>query len=103
ETPDSSLSTKEKNELDFVVLSDQGNKVAQEFGLVFELPMELRPIYQVFGIDIESHNGDKSFKLPVPATYVVAPSGEIVYAFADADYTKRAEPDDIIAALKNAA
>ncbi|MEM7593330.1 MAG: peroxiredoxin-like family protein, partial [Cyanobacteria bacterium P01_A01_bin.83] len=46
ETPDSSLSTKEKNELDFVVLSDQGNKVAQEFGLVFELPMELRPIYQ---------------------------------------------------------
>ena len=100
ETPDNSLSTSEKNQLEFTVLSDVGNKIARQFGLVFQLPMEIRPIYEQFGIDVAAHNGDDKFELPVPATYVVAPNGEIVFAFADADYTKRAEPSDIIAALK---
>ncbi|MEM9905222.1 MAG: peroxiredoxin-like family protein [Cyanobacteria bacterium P01_D01_bin.44] len=103
ETPDNSLSTQEKNALTFAVLSDVGNKVSREFGLVFQLPETLRPIYKGFGIDIEAYNGDQTFELPVPATYVVAPSGEIVYAFADADYTKRAEPADVVAALKQIA
>ncbi|MEM8808140.1 MAG: peroxiredoxin-like family protein [Cyanobacteria bacterium P01_G01_bin.38] len=103
ETPDNSLSTQEKNALTFSVLSDVGNKVSREFGLVFQLPEALRPIYKGFGIDIEAYNGDQTFELPVPATYVVAPSGEIVYAFADADYTKRAEPADVVAALKQIA
>lgn len=103
ETPDNSLSTSEKNALTFAVLSDVGNKVSREFGLVFQLPEALRPIYKGFGIDIEAYNGDPTFELPVPATYVVAPSGEIVYAFADADYTKRAEPADVVAALQQIA
>ena len=103
ETPDNSLSTQEKNELTFTVLSDVSNKIAQKFGLVFQLPTELRPIYEGFGIDIVAHNGDQTFELPIPATYVVAPNGEIIYAFADADYTKRAEPDDVIAVLKQVA
>ncbi|MEM9449042.1 MAG: peroxiredoxin-like family protein [Cyanobacteria bacterium P01_E01_bin.6] len=100
QTPDNSLSTTEKNELEYEVLSDVGNVVARELGLVFTLPDALRPIYANFGIDLPAHNGDRTFELPVPATYVVAPSGEIVYAFADADYTRRAEPNDILAALK---
>lgn len=101
ETPDHALSTRDKQELSFIVLSDVGNKVAREFGLVFQLPAPLRPIYQGFGIDIPAHNGDQSFELPIPATYVVAPNQEIVYAFADVDYTKRAEPGDVIAALQS--
>ncbi|NER84847.1 MAG: AhpC/TSA family protein, partial [Leptolyngbya sp. SIO1D8] len=56
ETPDSSLSTQEKNGLSFQVLSDVGNQIAQAFGLVFTLPETLRPIYQGFGIDIPAHN-----------------------------------------------
>ncbi|MEO0456305.1 MAG: peroxiredoxin-like family protein [Cyanobacteria bacterium P01_A01_bin.114] len=103
ETPDNSLSTSEKNALSFVVLSDVGNRVARDFGLVFQLAEELRPIYKGFGIDIEAYNGDATFELPVPATYVVAPDGDIVYAFANADYTKRAEPADVITALKQVA
>ncbi|MEM9092419.1 MAG: peroxiredoxin-like family protein [Cyanobacteria bacterium P01_F01_bin.53] len=100
ETPDNSLSTQEKNELTFTVLTDDKNAVSRELGLVFALPEELRPIYSSFGIDIPAYNGDESFELPVPATYVVAPDGSIVYAFADADYTKRAEPADVVSALK---
>lgn len=100
ETPDNSLSTSEKNQLDFTVLSDVGNKVAREFGLVFQLPKEILPIYRQFGIDVAAHNGDENFELPVPATYIATPDGEIVYAFADADYTKRAEPSEVVSVLQ---
>ncbi|MEL6322036.1 MAG: peroxiredoxin-like family protein [Cyanobacteria bacterium J06626_14] len=101
QTPDNSLSTTEKNELEYEVLSDVGNVVARELGLVFTLPESLRPIYENFGIDLPAHNGDRTFELPVPATYVVAQNGEIIYAFAEADYTQRAEPSDILAAVKS--
>ena len=100
ETPDSSLSTAEKNELAFEVLSDDGNAVAREFGLVFTVDPELRPIYDTFGIDIPGHNGDDSYEIPVPATYVIDTDGTILDAYVDADYTKRMEPDDVIQALK---
>lgn len=100
ETPDNTLTTQEKNDLAFTVLSDADNQVARTFGLVFELPESLRPIYESFGIDLVAANGNNRFELPVPATYVVQPSGEIIYAFADADYTKRAEPSEILNVLQ---
>ncbi|MEM9217016.1 MAG: peroxiredoxin-like family protein [Cyanobacteria bacterium P01_F01_bin.150] len=100
ETPDNSLTTQEKNELAFPVLSDLDNQVARQSGLVFQLPASLRPIYDGFGIDLVAYNGNDQFELPIPATYVVQPNGEIVYAFADVDYTKRAEPSDVVNALK---
>lgn len=100
ETPDNSLSTKEKNSLAFEVLSDVGNAVARTFGLVFTLPEYLRPVYQSFGIDLVAHNGDETFELPVPATYVVNPDGTVVHAFVNVDYTKREDPEQTLAVLK---
>ena len=99
ETPDTSLSTKERNELSFEVLSDRGNALARQLGLVFTLPESLRPIYRNFGIDIPAHNGDDTFELPLPATYVVSTDGTIIYSFANADYTQRLDPAEIIKAL----
>ncbi|MGB6327945.1 MAG: peroxiredoxin-like family protein [Halarcobacter sp.] len=96
QTPDASLSTKEKNELAFEVLSDSHNKIAKEYGLVFSLAEELRPIYESFGIDIVGLNQEDSFELPMPATYVINKNKEIIYSFIDEDYTKRCEPQDII-------
>lgn len=96
QTPDSSLSTKEKNELAFEVLSDKENKVAKEYGLVFSLAEELRPIYKSFGIDIESSNKEDSYELPMPATYIINKNQEIIYSFIDEDYTKRSEPQTIL-------
>ena len=101
QTPDNSLSTKEKNELEFDVLSDVGNKVAEKFGLVFSLDQELRPKYQDFGIDVPAHNGDQSYNLPLAATYVVSSDAVVKYAFVSADYTERAEPDEVIQTLKS--
>ncbi|WP_017323967.1 peroxiredoxin-like family protein [Synechococcus sp. PCC 7336] len=100
QTPDRSLSTVEKNELTFEVLSDVGNRVARQYGLVFTLPEELRPIYASFGIDVPAHNGDETFELPLAATYVIAPNGIIAHAFINADYKQRLEPANIIAVLK---
>jgi len=100
ETPDHSLNTQEKNDLAFDILFDEGNKISKQFGLVFELPEVLRPIYDKFGIDVTGHNGDDSFELPIPATYVINTAGEIVYHFVQIDYTKRSEPSDVLAAVK---
>lgn len=100
QTPDHSLSTAEKYELQFKVLSDVGNKVADKFGLVFKLPDELQELYNKFGIVLPKFNGDESWELPMPGTYVIDKDGTVSYAFADADYTKRAEPDEVIAKLQ---
>ncbi|HUX03409.1 MAG TPA: peroxiredoxin-like family protein [Acidimicrobiales bacterium] len=100
QTPDNSISTAEKFELAFPVLSDQGNAVAESFGLVFSLPESLRELYRGFGYDLPAVNGDATFRLPLPATYVIESNGVIAWRFADADYTKRAEPDDVIAILE---
>ncbi|MBF2036418.1 MAG: AhpC/TSA family protein [Leptolyngbyaceae cyanobacterium T60_A2020_046] len=103
ETPDNSLSTTEKHDLAFPVLSDERNRVAKAFGLVFTVPEALRPIYDAFGIDIPAYNGDDSFELPLPATYVVATDGTIVHAFVNTDYQQRQDPEGIVAALKQLA
>ena len=99
ETPDNSLSTAEKNSLTFEVLSDVGNHVAHQFGIVFQLPEILRPIYAGFGINLSAANGDDMFELPIPATYVIDTDLKICMAFVEPDYTKRLDPEEIIATL----
>lgn len=99
--PDETISTAQKNDLEFDVLSDVSNKVAEQFGLLFTLDERIQALYTQFGIDFEHYYGDKSFKLPLPATYVINQEGIITYAFLNEDYTLRAEPTDIMAALES--
>ena len=94
--PDKSLSSIQKDVLSFQVLSDLQNKVARQFGLVYTLDAKLQPLYKQTGIDLPEFNGDESYELPLPATYVVDSDGIIKLAFADVDYTKRLEPDKVI-------
>lgn len=100
EIPDSSISTSEKHDLEFEVLSDVGNQVARTFGIVFELIPGVAEAYQN-GFGLHAFNGDTSNELPLAATYVINTDGEIVYAFLDEDYRNRAEPAAIIEALKS--
>lgn len=102
QTPDQSLTTQEKHDLKFPVLSDESNSVARQFGLVFSLDESLRPIYESFGIDLERHNGDRSFELPVPATYLVAQDGTILNTFVNLDYRDRLAPETAIKWLQQA-
>ncbi|HHJ34732.1 MAG TPA: AhpC/TSA family protein [Gammaproteobacteria bacterium] len=100
QTPDKSTDQISASKLTFDVLSDVGNKLARQCGLVFTLPESLRPIYAAWELDIPGHNGDDSFELPMPATFIVGTDGKINYAFIDMDYTKRLEPAVIIEQLK---
>lgn len=100
QSPDASLSTKEKNNLEFEVLSDTDNLIAKEYGLVFSLDDELKPIYKSFGIDIPSANDSTSYELPMPAIFVINKHNEIIYSFIDEDYTKRCEPQKILDIIK---
>ena len=100
ETPDNSLSTIEKHQLQFNVLSDVGNVLSRQYGLLMTVYEEMRPLYLEWGIDLPASNGDDSYELPVPATYVIGTDGIVRAAHVDKDYTKRMEPADIVAALR---
>ncbi|KAK4934687.1 hypothetical protein LTR10_024105 [Elasticomyces elasticus] len=96
ELPDTTLSTTEKNGLEFTVLSDVGNKYARELGILFQQPDTLRPIFDKFGHDLKKRNGDDSFALPIPATLLVDQKGIVRNTFIEPDYTKRLEPSEAL-------
>lgn len=99
ELAEKAADTVAKNGLEFTVLTDQDNRLAKAFGIVFELPEVIRPIYES-RIGLANYNGNDNNELPLAATYVIDSEGVIRWAFLDADYKKRAEPADIVAAVK---
>jgi peroxiredoxin len=88
--------------LEFPILSDAHNNVAAAFGLRFTLPHYLVDLYKQLKNDLPAFNGDDSWTLPMPARYVIARDGTIVYAEVNPDYTQRPEPSDMIPALRTA-
>lgn len=100
ELPDKSLSTSDKHNLEFEVLSDLHNQVAKKYGIVFKLTDDVASIYNK-SFDMNSHNGDKSNELPLAATYIINKDGKIAYAFLDVDYRNRAEPSELTTFIKN--
>ncbi len=82
--------------LPFPVLADPGNKVAEQFGLVYTLPEYMRDYYRSILVNIPFVNGDQSWRLPLPATYVVAQDGTVFFAEAHADFRVRPEPDEAL-------
>jgi peroxiredoxin len=99
QTPDNSLSTAEKNELKFPVLSDSALAASDAFGITFNLPPDLVDLYGRVGNDLPVINGNGQWALPIPATFVINPQGQITYAHVEADYRERAEPTDVMAML----
>jgi len=99
ELPDSSLSFKEKMELEFGVYSDVNNELAKKLGLVFKLDDKINALQKEFGMDIAVSNGNTTGELPFAATFVVDKKGNITYAFVDENYTRRAEPSDVLKEL----
>ena len=84
--------TEEPKPLSFELLRDFGNRVAEAYGLAFTLPDDLREIYVKFGIDLAQGNGDGTWRLPMPARFVIDRGGIIRAVDADPDYTRRPEP-----------
>ena len=99
QTPDSSAATEGENALAFPVLSDVGNRVSQEYGLVFRVDDATRERYAAVGVDLARYNGTDGWELPVPATYVIGVDGVVEAAFVEADYSLRASVRDVLRAL----
>lgn len=100
QTPDHSLSTKEKHELAFAVLSDMGNGVAREYGLAFPLDEAGRALHAQMGADLPAYNGDDSWELPVTGTFLVDQSRTVRLASVDPNFFHRLDPSVVIARLK---
>jgi peroxiredoxin len=101
ELPDHSLTTAEKNDLAYPVLSDVNGELAAALGIRFELSDNVRPFYEKAGHNLPERNGSGTWALPIPATFVVAKGGEIIATFIDPDYRKRADPNVALDALRN--
>ena len=90
----------EEKNLTFEVLSDPGNKTAENYGIKYQLPNNLIKIYSQFGIDLPKHNGDDTWTLPLPIRLIIDPNGIILDAEINADYTVRPEPEDTLKKLR---
>lgn len=91
----------DQHKLRFPLLSDSGNKIARQFGLTYRVPAEQESVYRRAFVSLPFTNGDDSWDLPIPATYIVDRDGRILYASANEDYTVRPEPADILAVLQS--
>ena len=84
--------------LPFPLLSDPGCALAEKFGLVYTVSEYLREYYLSIMVNLPFINGEPSWRLPLPATYVVSPAGRVVLAEAHADFRVRPEPEEALAA-----
>jgi len=100
ETAPDEIKTTYKKGIDAVVESDIDNKVGKEYGIVFQL---LDGVAKIYGekFNLDAYNGNEDNELPLAATYIIGQDGIIEYAFLDADYRNRANPEDLVAFLKN--
>jgi peroxiredoxin len=90
----------DQHRLRFALLSDAGNQVARQFGLVYRLPDEQQAIYRRAFVNLPFINGDESWELAIPATYILERDGTVLFASADEDYTERPEPAEILEQLR---
>lgn len=88
-----------QHELKFPVLHDPGCGVAEQFGLAFELPDYLREYYRTILVNIPFINGDQSWRLLLPGTFVIGQDRKVLYAEAHADFRVRPEPDEALGAV----
>lgn len=100
EQPDHSLTTAQKNALSFTVLSDVGGALASALGIRFTLSEAVKPFYEKAGHALPERNGDGTWALPMPATFVIETGGRIAAAFVEPDYRRRLDPNDALAALR---
>jgi peroxiredoxin len=90
-----------QHKLRFPLLSDAGNKVARQFRLTYRVPTAQEVIYRRAFVNLPLVNGDDSWELPIPATYILDEAGTVIYASAKEDYTDRPEPSEIVARCRS--
>lgn len=100
QTAPNSRRSQQQNGLGFPILGDHAGDIAAQFGVRWTLPDYLRDTHKALGADLPQFNGEDSWTLPMPARFVIAQDGKIVYAEVNADYTRRPEPSAIFPVLE---
>ena len=96
QTMKQSFFMRDQHKLRFPLLSDAGNNVARQFELTYRVPDEQKAVYQRAFVNLPFVNGDDSWELPIPSTYIIDRDGSVLYASANEDYTERPEPEDVV-------
>jgi peroxiredoxin len=99
QTPDGSLSTREAKQLTFTVLSDPGNQIAGQLGILTAPSDRARAAQQQLGLDLTRVNADGTTTLPMPTVTIVDSAGVIRWIDVHSDYTTRTEPDQVLRAV----
>jgi peroxiredoxin len=99
QTPDGSLSTKEAKELTFAVLSDPGNNIARQLGILTAPSDGARAAQLQLGLDLTQVNADGTTGLPMPTVIIADADGVIRWIDVHRDYTTRTEPGQILQAI----
>ncbi len=102
ELPERAQETAKANGVRFVALHDKNLATAREYGLVFQLPDSIVPLYRD-RLKLAEFNGNPAMELPLSASFVIDTNGIIRYTFLDADYKKRAEPAEIVSFVRKLA
>jgi peroxiredoxin len=90
----------DQHKLAFPLLVDAHNQLARQFGLVYRVSDEQQALYSRTFVNLPVANGDSSWELPIPATFVIDRDGSILFASANEDYTDRPEPLEIVSAIR---
>ena len=96
QTVKQSFFMRDQHKLRFALLSDSGNNVARQFGLAYRVSDEQQALYKRSFVNLPFVNGDDSWELPIPATFIIDCDRTVLYASAAEDYTERPEPADIV-------
>ena len=99
QSPDNSLTTVEKHNLEFEVVTDDNNVLASKIDISFKLQDFIVPVYESIGIDVPKHNGNNENTLPVPAVYVIDQNGVVLSKFIDTNYVNRVDIEQLISQL----
>src|SRR5260370_11031791 len=93
--------TRDMHGLRFPVLSDAGNQVAREFGLVYRVSPELQAMYESIFTKLPGYNGDASWELALAAAYIIRPDEDISFAQIHVDWRPRSKPEEILSRLSS--
>lgn len=90
---------RDQHRLSFPILVDSHNQLARQFGLVYRVSEEQQALYRSTFVNLPFTNGEPSWELPIPTTFIIDRDGTIISAFANEDYTERPEPLEILTAI----
>ncbi|EOS53544.1 peroxiredoxin-like family protein [Paenibacillus barengoltzii] len=102
QSPDNTLTQKEKEELEFQVLSDTNGLVAAAYNILYDVPDYIKDIFlNKFNLDLAEYNATNRWILPITSTFMIDESGIIRSAYVEPDYMKRPDPEDILERLRH--